>query len=139
MSVPVAPASGDAPKKSRTLLYILAGCGGCLALGGLCAVVLLIFASMATKKAVTAGQSASLQMKVRSQELLLTVYLVDDEPRLKRMKKSWDELSKAAKEGELKLDDIQSLQTEIDSATNDDKLSADEADSILEHGEKLSR
>ena len=140
MSAPQTPPVDAAPKaKSKTLLYVLLGCGGCIALAGITGIVLLVFGSVAAKRSISAGQNMSSTMKIAVQEETLSLYLQGDTDRLGRMTKAWGELAKEAGAGELKLDDLEALQKSIDTATSDDKLSGDEADAILAQGEKLAK
>ncbi len=143
MSAPANPPSGAVPTelkpKSKTLLYVLLGCGGCLALAGVAGVGLVVLAGFATRGAVSAGQNMSSSMKVVTQQASLSIFLMGDEPRSAQLKKTWDELQKEAQSGELKAGPIDELQKEIDDATADEKLTAEEADAILAHGDKLVR
>ena len=133
------PPPPEAKPKSKTLLYVLLGCGGCLALAGVTGVVLIVLGGFVAKKSVSAGQNMTATVKVAAQESTLSLYLDGDEARTARMTKIWSELGKEASSGELKLEDVEALQRTLDAATSDDKLSAEEADALLAQGEKLTR
>ena len=128
------------PKQaSKTLLYVLLGCGGCIALAGVAGVGMIVLAGFATRGAVSAGKDVSSSVKIVTQQASLSIFLMGDEPRSAQLKKTWDELQKEAQSGELKAAQVDELQKEIDDATADEKLTAAEADAILAHGDKLMR
>ena len=139
MSAPQPQPPPPPPPKSKTLLYVLLGCGGCLALAGVTGVVLIVAGGFVAKKSVAAGQNMTATLKIAAQESTLSLYLEGDAARSARMTKTWSELGKEASSGEIKLEDVEALQRALDAATSDDKLTAEEADAVLAQGEKLAR
>src|SRR4051794_24050059 len=97
--VPPPPAAipGAPPaKNNKTLIYVLAGCGGCLLLSGVATVALMIIGSIAAKKQVETMGTAMIGISVAAQEGTLATYLANDSERSTRMETVYKELENQA-------------------------------------------
>ena len=78
-------------------------------------------------------------MEVELQRVELSPYLTGDEARTKQLDDTWTVLQSKANDGTIQAPALEKLQKQIDDATADDKLTAEEADAILAAGKALAR
>lgn len=122
---------------SRAILYVVAGCGGCLFLGAATAAVLLLVASHRMKHRIEAARTEGIVFEVREQSVSLHDFLVEDPASDKRVGDAWADLKTAAQAGKLTLEDVRELQESIDEATADGSVSADEASALAAKAEAI--
>jgi hypothetical protein len=129
---PAAPAAPGAPqKKSNTLLFVLAGCGGCLVIA---AVVVVAGGLYAKKKA---GNAITGLMLVAQQAQLQSM-LPNDTDHTARLEAAYKTLDDKAAKHELTVSDITPLQNEIQKVTKDGVITSDEAEEVTAMAETLA-
>ena len=95
MSVP-ASGPGSAPAKSnKTLLYVLVGCGGCMLLSAIAVVAVVIFGAAAAKREMGDAKNAMVAIQMVALEMQITSMLQEDDTRLERATKVFEEVNKA--------------------------------------------
>lgn len=138
MSVPTSgPGSAPPAKSNKTLLYILVGCGGCLLLSGIGVIALVILSATAVKSELGDAKNAMVAIQVVALEMQLTSHLQADDTRLERATKIFEEVNKAAEEGEISSEEIDKLNKKYERLTKDNKLDGNEADEMLDDLENL--
>lgn len=139
MTVPASGPNATPAKGNKTLLYILVGCGGCLLLSGIALVALFVIGATAAKRELGDAQNAMVSIQVVALEVQLSSYLQSDDARLARAEKVFEEVNKAAEEGEITSEEIDTLNKKFERLTKDNKLDGNEADEVLEDLENLVR
>ncbi len=124
-------------KSNKTLIVILAGCGGCLLLSGVGVIVGAIVMGTAAKKGMDEFSSGMIGLQVIAQEAALTTHLVNDTARTERVEKVYGDLLEMAEAGELQQSDVENLQKKVEAAEKDNKITGPEADEILDMAEDV--
>lgn len=132
MTVPASGPNATPAKGNKTLLYVLVGCGGCILLSGVAVVAMVVIGASAAKRELGDAKNAMVSIQVVALEVQISSYLQSDDTRLERATKIFEEVNKAAEEGEITSDEIETLNKKFERLTKDNKLEGNEADEILE-------
>ena len=139
MTVP--PPSAPPPtdkKNNKTLMYVLLGCGGCILIGGLVTVALILIGGRAAQQELGKHQSTIVAFQAVALQAGMATYLSGDQARLDRADALFEELQKEIEAGNVTSEQIQEINEQFDAATRDNKLTGDEADAILNQVEELT-
>jgi hypothetical protein len=129
---PAAPAAPGAPqKKSNTLLFVLAGCGGCLVI----AAVVLVVGGLYARKKVSNGMTG---LMLVAQEVQLQSMLSNDTDHTRRIEAAYKTLDDKAAKQQLTVSDITPLQNEVQKVTKDGVITSDEAEEVTAMAEDLA-
>lgn len=124
-------------KTNKPLVFILLGCGGCLLLSGVTLVVGTLWLGATARKGMDEFSSGMVGLQVIAQQMTLASHLASDTARMERIEKVYEELAEMAEAGELTQPDVQKLQTEIEKAEKDTKITGPEADKILDMADDI--
>lgn len=135
---PAAPPQDSKKTNNKTVMYVLLGCGGCLLVGGLVTVALLVIGGRAAQQELGKHQSTIVAFQAVALQAGMATYLSGDQARLDRADALFEELQKDIEAGKATSEQVQELNEQFEAATRDNKLTGDEADAILDGVEKLT-